>query len=244
MRRAGARRLSSLPWLSWGLTMLAAYGLKRYYSRASAEDLAWILAPTARAVGWLRGETLTFIPEAGWAAPDGSYVIAPACAGVNFLILAFTLSGLGFTHRLSSPGRRLAWGLGSLVGAWAVTIAVNTLRIVAAVALYRSGPPPGLTAEQAHRLLGAVVYLGALWALFTALDGLTAPGSPHASFTAAALVAGLYLGMTVATPLLNGALRRQPGFAGHAMMVTLVTVTALGLLFLARRLTARRQEKS
>jgi hypothetical protein len=53
--------------------------------------------------------------------------------------------------------------------------------------------------------------------------------------------------MTVVTPLLNGALRRQPGFAGHAMMVTLVTVTALGLLFLARRsapMRTRRQEKS
>jgi hypothetical protein len=166
---------------------------------------------------------------------------------VNFLILAFTLSGLGFAHRLSSPGRRLAWGLGSLIGAWAVTIAVNTLRIVAAVAVYRSGPPPGLTPEQAHRLLGAVIYLGALWTLFAALDRLTAPHPERDPFSAAVAVAGLYLGMTVVTPLLNGALRRQPGFAGHAMMVTLVTVTALGLLCLARRFTpmrTRRQEKS
>jgi exosortase/archaeosortase family protein len=159
---------------------------------------------------------------------------------VNFLILAFTLSGLGFSHRLSSPGRRLAWGLGSLAGAWAVTIAVNTLRIVAAVALYSSGPPPGLTPEQAHRLLGAVIYLGALWVLFAALDRFTAPHLERAPFTAGVLVTGLYLGMTVVTPLLNGALRRQPGFAGHAMMVTLVTVTALGLLFLARRFTTMR----
>jgi exosortase K len=246
MSRDGEGRPSSLPWISWGLTVLAAYGLKRYYSRASAEDLAGVLAPTARAVGALRDETLIFVPEAGWAAPDGSYVIAPACAGMNFLILAFTLSALGFSHRLSSPGRRLAWGLGSLLGAWAATIAVNGLRIAAAVALYRSGPPPGLTPEQAHRLLGAVIYVGALWALFSMLDGLTAPGHARSPY-AAVLVAGLYLGMTVVTPLLNGAPGRQPGYAGHAMMVTLVTVTALGLWFLARRLAAmrtRRQEKS
>src|SRR6185503_7206097 len=80
------------PWLSWGAAVAAAYGLKLFYSRASAEDLAWILVPTARAVGWLRGEGLTLSPGAGWVAPDGSYYIAPACAGVNFLILVLTVA--------------------------------------------------------------------------------------------------------------------------------------------------------
>jgi exosortase K len=106
-------REGRLPWVSWGTALVAAYGLKLHYSRAAAEDLAWILAPTARAVGWLRGETLTLIPE-GWAPPDGSYVIAPACAGVNFMIVALTVSVLGFAHRLRSPGRRLSWWLASL----------------------------------------------------------------------------------------------------------------------------------
>src|SRR5215212_6905700 len=90
---------SGLPWVSWGAAMLAAYGLKLSYSRAAAEDLAWILGPTARAVGWLRGETLTLSPGAGcagWIPPDGSYVIAPACAGVNFMILVLTVAVLGF----------------------------------------------------------------------------------------------------------------------------------------------------
>ena len=96
------------PWLSWFAAILAAYVLKRFYSQASAGDLAWILAPTARLVGWMRGETLIAGP-AGWAPAGGSYVIAPACAGVNFMILALTVSVLGFSHRLASPGRRLAW---------------------------------------------------------------------------------------------------------------------------------------
>ena len=112
-----AMKRTGLPWISWGTAVLAAYGLKLYYSRASAEDLAWILVPTARAVGWLRGETLTLIPGAGWAPPDGSYFIAPACAGVNFMILVLTVSVLGFAHRLRSPGQRLALVARSLCGA-------------------------------------------------------------------------------------------------------------------------------
>ena len=230
-------REGRLPWVSWGTALVAAYGLKLHYSRAAAGDLAWILAPTARAVGWLRGETLTMVPGAGWVPPDHSYVIAPACAGVNFMIVALTVSVLGFAHRLRSPGRRLSWWLASLAGAWMLTLAVNTLRILAAVELYRRDPALGLTPEQAHRLLGTVLYLGALWGVFAVLDRLTRRGDgPYSMLTAAVLVPGAYLGMTVVVPLLNGTFR-QPGgrYVEHAMMVSLVTTILLALVFLARR---------
>lgn len=239
MKRTG------LPWLSWGTAVLAAYGLKLHYSRASAEDLSWILAPTARAVGWLRGETLTLIPDTGWAPPDGSYVIAPACAGVSFLILVLTVSVLGFAHRLRSPGRRLSWWLASLAGAWGITVVVNTVRILAAVKLYSRNDlvgAIGLTPEQSHRLLGIVVYLGALWGVFWMLDRL-ATGRRSDLLTAAVLVPGAYLGMTLGVPILNGTLRGSR-YAEHAMMVSIVTLTLLALLFLARRFGTRRREKT
>lgn len=209
--------------------MLAAYGLKLFYSRAAAEDLAWILGPTARAVGWLRGETLTWSPGAGWMPPDGSYVIAPACAGVNFLILVLTVSVLGFAHRLRSPGQRLSWWIGALLGAWVLTIAVNTLRILAAVELYRLGPVTWLTREQEHRLLGTVLYLGALWGVFLLLDRLTGQGTPS---RLAVLVPGAYLGMTVVVPLLNG--HTGGRYAEHAMMVSVATLILAGVLWRRR----------
>ncbi len=236
MKRTG------LPWISWGAAVLTAYGLKLHYSRASAEDLAWILVPTARAVGWLRGETLTMIPGAGWAPPDGAYVIAPVCAGVNFMILVLAVSVLGFAHRLRSPGRRLSWWLASLLGAWGLTVAVNTVRILAAVELYRRDPAIGLTPDQAHRLLGILVYLGALWGIFGILDRL-ATGRRADLLTAAVLVPGAYLGMTLGVPILNGTFRGK-GYAEHAMMVSIVTMALLALLFLARRFGTRRREKT
>jgi exosortase K len=222
--------------------MLAAYGLKLFYSRAAAEDLAWILVPTARAVGWLRGETLTLSPGggcAGWIPPDGSYVIAPACAGVNFMILVLTVSVLGFAHRLRSPGQRLAWWLAALSGAYILTIAVNTLRILAAVELYRLGSATGLTPEQEHRLLGTVLYLGTLWGVFCFLDRLTSPGA-RSRLAAAVLVPGAYLGMTVLVPLLNG--RASGRYAEHAMMVTLTVLAAWAAWALAGVLASRKRD--
>ena len=237
-------RWGRLPWLSWGATVLAAYGLKLAYSRATLPDLAWILVPTARAVGWLRGETLVLLPGFGWGPADGSYFIAPACAGVNFLILALTVSVLGFVHRLPTPRRRLAWWLGSAAGAYLATVAVNALRIVAAVELYRQGTVAGLTPGQLHRLLGILLYLGALAGIYGLLDRLTeGEGFPLAG---GLLVIGVYLGMTLIVPLLTG----HPGerYAEHAMMVgiMILILTALGVaaVFLARRFPFGRQEKS
>jgi len=209
--------------------MLAAYGLKLSYSQAAAEDLAWILGPTARAVGWLRGETLTLSPGAGWMAPDGTYIIAPACAGVNFMILVLTVAVLGFAHRLRSPGQRLCWWIGSLFGAYGLTIAVNTVRILAAVELYRVGPVTWLTREQEHRLLGTVLYLGALWGVFCLLDRLTGQGTRS---RLAVLVPVSYLGMTLVVPLVNG--HAGGRYAEHAMMVSLATLL-LGVFMIGRK---------
>lgn len=226
-----------LPWVSWGTGLLAAYALKLHYSRAAAEDLGWILVPTARAVGWLRGETLTLASGSGWMASDGSWVIAPACAGVNFLILVATLAVLGFVHRLRSPWQRLAWWPGAFAGAYLLTVAVNTLRILAAVELYRLDGGY-LSPEQAHRLLGTVIYLGGLWAVYGLLDRLT--GSRRISLAAAWLVPGLFLGMTLGVPLLTGNWREAGGlYREHAMMVLLVTLITFLTVWAARRVARR-----
>ena len=233
-----ARRL---PWISWGSGFAVAYALKAVFSRASADDLGWILAPTARLVGALRGERLVAGP-AGWGPPDGSYLIAPACAGVNFMILAFVVSVLGFSHSFRTPRGRLFFGLGALGGAWAITLGVNTVRILAAIELYRREPPAGWTAEELHRLLGVVVYLGALSGLFAALDRLTAKRQTSAKTPAAALllVPGAYLGMTLGVPLWTGGFREQGDrFTRHAIMVSLAALAAFVAAFLVRRFGAR-----
>jgi len=225
------------PWVSWASCVAAAYGLKLGYSRAGVPDLGWILAPTAKLVGALRGERLA-AGAAGWAPPDGSYVIAPACAGVNFLILAFVVSVLGFSHRFrTSRGRFLFW-LGALGGAWTMTLGVNTVRILAAIELYRRGSILGLDPEQLHRLLGVVVYLGALWGVFAALDRLTRVQTTGGRGPAAALllVPGAYLGMTLGVPILTGAFRAGgPRFAEHAIMVLGATLAALGVALVGWR---------
>jgi exosortase K len=221
--------------------VLIAVGLKAHYRAAAPGDLHWILAPTAGLVGWLRREPLAFEASLGWVPADHGFVIAPACAGVNFMILLFLTSVLGFAGRFERPGRRSAWLASMLASAWALTIAVNSLRIVAAVALYEGELHAGwLTADRVHRVAGILIYLSALSAAWVVLDRVSASlGSAGRQPLTAARVAPPflgYVGMTVLLPLANGAWRHFGArYAEHALTVCAFTLLAAVLLLVMVR---------
>src|SRR4030095_14598382 len=84
-------------------------------------------------------------------------------------------------RRLQRPQARASWLLGAALGAWALTIAVNALRIVLAVELYSADVQFGwLTPERIHRAAGTAVYVLALWLEWHALDWLSSRLAAHA----------------------------------------------------------------
>lgn len=224
---------------------LAALGLKLCYSRATVDELGWILRPTAGAVGWLLGRPLWRDPDLGWVAGDGGFVIAPACAGVNFLILAFALPAAGFAHRFRTSRERWAWVLGVACAAYPSTVVVNTLRIVLAVALYGIEMPAAwLTAERVHRLAGTAVFLLGLWAGWLAYDRASARlGRADGSAGTSLFVApAAYVGLTLVLPLANGAWPRFGArYVEHAVTVSVATMVTVALLSLTGWFTTSRR---
>ena len=229
-------------WLVHVPTTLAALALKAQYSHATVADLAWVLRPTAAVVGWLRRQPLHLDGDRGWMAPGASFIIAPPCAGVNFLIVVFVISALGFAHRFRSVRQQWSWLLLVAGVAYGLTIAVNSLRIVAAVALYRAEIHGAwLTPERVHRLAGTMIYLAGLWVAWMVLDRVSATLAAQSResqvqrdwFSRAVLVPGAYIGMTVALPLLNGAWWQfGTRYLEHAITVSLLAVSTLLLLSL------------
>jgi exosortase K len=212
---------------------LAAVGLKLCYSRATVDELGWILRPTAGAVGWLLGRPLWRDPDLGWTAGDRGFVIAPACAGVNFLVLAFALPAAGFAHRFHASRHRWAWVLGVAGVAYPATIAVNSLRIVLAVTLYGIEMPMAwLTAERVHRLAGTAVFLLGLWAVWLAYDRVSARLTRAAASGGSGLfvASAAYVGLTLVVPFLNGAWPRFGArYVEHVLTVSLLAVALLSL---------------
>jgi exosortase K len=148
------------------LYMLAGavmFGLKSHYSAASADQLRWMLDPVAWIVRHVDGQAYAWEAGVGFVRWDRLIAIAPACAGVNYLIMVFGLTVAAFLHRRTSPAGRATWLALAGGGAYCLTVAVNAVRILVAVALYDAGATWGwLTAERLHLLAGTVVYFTAL----------------------------------------------------------------------------------
>jgi len=91
----------------------------------------------------------------------------PACAGVNFLIVAFASLACGLVHTRASWRGRAALLAGSALAAYAVTVLANASRIAIAMRLHDAGASLGpLTGDALHCAAGVTVYFGFLCALF------------------------------------------------------------------------------
>jgi exosortase K len=152
--------------------MLAiTYALKRHYSSADAEALRWILAPTAWLVEIVSRAPFVFEPNAGYVNTALRFAIAPSCAGVNFMIIAYCSATFGFVSRMQTPPAKLALLLVGAGLAYASTVVVNTVRIVVAIALQThpvsiAGVSPG----QIHHAEGILVYATSLFGLYLLAD--------------------------------------------------------------------------
>ena len=148
-------------------TLLIAWGLKRHYSDARADDLWWMLTPTTHFVGVVTGATFTFQPGEGYFARDRLFLIEKSCAGINFMIAAFGMLVFTLFHRVSSATSAVRVLGVSLMASYLAALAVNSARI--ALAMWLAAHPavlPAFNSADVHRLEGIVVYFGSLVLLY------------------------------------------------------------------------------
>lgn len=155
--------------------VLIAWALKHHYAGARAEDLRWMLDPTAAVVGAATETTFAWQPGEGYFSRDQLFLIEKSCAGVNFMIAAFGVLLFALLHRVDSRragGRVLGLGL---LASYVVTVLVNAVRIALAIKL--AAHPLSLAAFDAgdiHRVEGILVYFGGLclfYEIVQRLDG-------------------------------------------------------------------------
>jgi exosortase K len=219
-------------WSYYLLTLLLAFGLKYHYSRASSEDLDWILRPTAGVVEWLSGVEFQEEIGTGYINHECYTIIAPSCAGVNFLIAALCMSICSFLHHLNRCREKWSWIASCLATNYLLTLFINAIRILLAIHFYQTGLSFGwLTPERLHRLEGIIVYLLALYLLFLALQRLSRSAAHKR--TLYFLPFGWYGLIVLGVPLVNTAYRGNlPLFLEHcsfvivggALMISLVMV--------------------
>ena len=146
--------------LAWLALMLAVvWAMKRYYADARADDLWWILRPTARLAGATAGAMFVAEPGEGYLSRSHLFLIEKSCAGLNFMIAAFAMLAFTFRRRVTSLASGAIVLAGSLATAYSAAVIVNATRIM--VAMWLMAHPLAvsrLTPAQGHRLEGIVVY--------------------------------------------------------------------------------------
>ena len=195
--------------------MLCALALKFFYSKASPDELRWILAPTATLVELLSGRAFSFESHAGYMSSDHSFLIAASCAGVNFLLTAFLMLTLKQLWNSRAKAPRWQFLPLAVAIAYVTTIVANTVRIYVALQMqgWRSD---GLDRNEIHRIEGIVVYFGFLMVLYW----LTEPArKEHGLLRRLSFPLAIYYATTLAVPLLNGAYMQGNDFWEHSAFV-------------------------
>ena len=159
--------------------VLIAFAMKRYYAGARADDLEWILSPTAQLAGAMTQTTFTLQPQEGYFSRDRLFLIEKSCAGINFMVAAFGMLMLALLHRVGS-GRSAARVLGvSLLASYSAVMLVNAVRI--AIAMWLAAHPAALStfsAADVHRFEGIAVYFGGLVLLYEIAQRLDRRAAP------------------------------------------------------------------
>jgi exosortase K len=112
-----------------GIFILFKFG----YSYADNDNLIFLLKPTDKLVGLLTGSNSVYISDKGYFYNQLNIVIDKSCAGFNFWVLSFLmLTFLGLKY-FDSNKKKLLTILLSLIGAYLLTVFVNTSRIFASI---------------------------------------------------------------------------------------------------------------
>jgi exosortase K len=223
-------------------TILLAVGLKYHYSTATSDGLAWILGPTAGVVELLTG--IEFQPEehTGFVNWPHRMIIAKACAGVNFLIVALCLAIFSRLHRVRTWRGKIGVVCQGLFMAYLLTVAVNALRITAALLLHKLHISWGwLTPQRLHRLTGTAIFFICLCLFYLLLQHLSPKNKSRPSLLVPLC---FYLSVTLLIPLLNALFHKNsPHLLEHTTSL-LIIPTLIILLFSLPNLLKKKDRDS
>lgn len=240
----GKRLINGVPYL---VILCMAISLKIYYSRAGSDDLRWILSPIAQVIDVFSDLTFEYEPTTGFIDRTRRIIIAPECAGVNFMIVALCMTGFSVLPLSRSGSGKLAWLGFSMVAAYLLMIAANTLRIAVAIDLYQADIyGRWMTPERVHRFAGILIYLFLLCGFFRLISRLKQrlPRGWRCHLKRkprddALIPLMCYVAVTIGVPLLNEAyLKGAKRFMEHCGMILfgcLIAFLSIYLLNLAYR---------
>lgn len=160
------------------LSFLAVLGIKLCFDKAGSDELLWILRPTAWWTTAVSGIPFTYEQGVGYVNHSLRFIIAPACAGLRFWMIAGLMLAWSFVHRIDNRKKQLYWVTLSFPATYLATVFVNGIRITLSIILPTLLCGMGdimqnLSSSQLHTAIGVLVYFPSLLAIYQAGDKLS-----------------------------------------------------------------------
>lgn len=112
-----------------GLFVLLKFG----FTLADNNDLTFLIKPTDKLVGLLTGSHSIYLPENGYFHEHLNIIIDKSCSGFNFWVLCFLLFIYLTTKHFDKTLHKILTIPSALIGAYLLTIFVNSSRIFASI---------------------------------------------------------------------------------------------------------------
>lgn len=110
--------------------------LKFGFTLADNDDLSFLLKPTDKLVGLLTGSPSDYHSDSGYYHESINIIIDKSCSGFNFFVLCFILFFYLTVKHFDKTLNKLLSIPASFLGAYLLTIFVNSSRIIASLVVH------------------------------------------------------------------------------------------------------------
>ncbi|WP_296620372.1 exosortase K [Marivirga sp.] len=152
-----------------GIFILLKFG----FTLADNNDLAFLLKPTDKLFGFLTGSHSIYLSESGYFHEHLNIIIDKSCSGFNFWVLCFLLfTYLTVKHSDKTLSKILIIPT-ALIGAYLLTIFVNTSRIFASIVVQTQTESIFLNQQHIiHEAIGIITNLTFLILAYVLIEKL------------------------------------------------------------------------
>lgn len=147
--------------------------LKFAFTLADNEDLFFLLKPTDILVGLLTGSRSVYLQDSGYFHEQLNILIDKSCSGFNFWALCFLLFTYLTVRHFDKTSSKIVTIPASLIGAYLLTLFVNTSRIF--VSIIVQGQTNNILLNRQpiiHEAIGIITYLSFLILAYLLIDYL------------------------------------------------------------------------
>ena len=154
------------------------------YTFADTEDLVFLLKPTNKIVEFLTGIQSSFSQDAGYYYEQLNIIIDKSCSGFNFWLVCFLMLTFLFLKYTNTHRQKISVLCVSIIGAYIVTIGVNSARIFTSIILQNQDIST-LYIEQKvlHQTIGIVTNVSFLVLIYILTERLLTNKASDAKLT-------------------------------------------------------------